>query len=176
MGGGGGGTMPGMGGGGGGGVANEMASGKGGGRGVANGSVKLPPGAGGLNGGDWTAGEAPLDLSPAADKGRGGPMEPNNKDANSAALAAGRPSSESSSDSLPELHSSSVSGRFRDTLPVGCGPKGAAGAACTIWWKGFVDVLGCDALGCDGGIWADAVGAGAGGVVDDSDDCDIMRK
>jgi hypothetical protein len=35
-----------------------------------------------VNGGDWTAGEAPRDLSPVADRGRGGPMEPKSNDAN----------------------------------------------------------------------------------------------
>lgn len=165
-------SLPGMGGGGGG--ADGLDSGRGGGGGPASDSEKLPFVGGRLNSGDWTAGEAPLDLSPVADNGRGGPMEPNNKDANWAAPAGGRPSSESSSESsLSEPHSSSVSGRFRDKVPVGCGPSGAIEAACVIWWKGLVDALDCDgATGADG---AD-VNVGPGGVADDSEDCDIMRK
>lgn len=106
-------------------------------------------------------------------------MEPNNKDANWAAPAAdGRPSSESSSSesSLSEPHSSSVSGRFRDRVPVGCGPSGAIEAACVIWWKGFVDALDCDrGRDADGPDGADA-DVDPGGVADDSEDCDIMRK
>ena len=143
MGGGGGGPPDsGMGGGGGGGAAGDVPRGA---------PPSLSPngadGTGGVKGADGTAGEALADLSPVADKGRGGPMEPKSREASWAAPAAGRSSSESSESdsSLPEPHSSSVSGRFLETLPVGCGTTGAAAVAglppvsWVMRWKGFVD-------------------------------------
>lgn len=148
-----------MGGGGGGGAETgllpESGMGGGGGAGVPRGAPpSLSPPADGAGGGgkgaEGMAGDARADLllSPVADRGRGGPMEPKSSEASWAAPAAGRSSSESESDSsLPEPHSSSVSGRFLETGPVGCGVMGAVAAASVLllsWvrvmrWNGFVD-------------------------------------
>lgn len=124
--------------------------------------------------GELTEGDA--DLSPAADRGRGGAMVPKRMEASWAALLPpGRSSSESSSEESSSLSvpQSSSSCRFLDT-----GPDGTEGApiaaptalaaepaafvtACVIRKKGFVD-----SAGGAGGAGGDVTGGAAAAGVD----------